>query len=145
MSSTPRPFFGRWALVWQAGVRLRQIVDHRGCSSAVAKMANGQSHGFTLPSASRMRLRSYLWVQIIKQTDHVSNYNQGKWLFNNDFVHSGNRRRGTPKNPAAATYVRWLPRESTTAKNPFPHDIPWTIAMLNMVTRSTNPHGNFYR
>ena len=77
VSSTPRPFIGRWTLVWQAGVCLRQIVDHRGCSQEVA---NGQSHGLALPSASIMRLRSYFWVQIIKLTDHLSNYSQGIWL-----------------------------------------------------------------
>ena len=76
VSSTPRPFFGRWTPVWQAGVRLRQIVDHR----LFAKVANGRSHGLTIPSASLMRLRSYYWVQIIKLTDHLSNYSQGIWL-----------------------------------------------------------------
>ena len=63
VSSTPRPFIGRWTLVWQAGVCLRQIVDHRGCSQAVA---NGQSHGFTFPSASQTRWLSCLQVLIIK-------------------------------------------------------------------------------
>ena len=58
-------------------------------------------------------------------------------------MHSGNRRRGTPRSPAAASYVCWLPRESTTASNPFPHDIPGTTATLSMVTGSTNPHGKF--
>ena len=59
-------------------------------------------------------------------------------------MHSGNRRRGTPRSPAAASYVCWFPRESTTARNPFPHDIPGTTATLNMVTGSTNPHGKFF-
>ena len=45
--------------------------------------------------------------------------------------------------PAAASYVCWLPIESTTARIPFPHDIPGKTAMLNMVTGSTNPHGKY--
>ena len=63
VSSTPRPFFGRWIPVWQADVRLRRIVDQSGCSLATA---NGQSHGFALPSVSRMRSLIALVVQIIK-------------------------------------------------------------------------------
>ena len=35
-----------------------------------------------------------------------------------------NRRRKTPRNPAAFIPVCWLPRESTTARNPFPKDAP---------------------
>ena len=45
-----------------------------------AEVANGQSHGLALPSASLIGLRSYFWVQIIKLTDHLSNYSQGIWL-----------------------------------------------------------------
>ena len=41
------------------------------------------------------------------------------------------------------TYVG-CPERAPPPENPFPHDIPWTTAMLNMVTGSPNPHGSFY-
>ena len=56
---------------------------------------------------------------------------------------SGNRRRGrqkpkdkiksTPRIPAAASYVCWLPRESTTARNPFPYDISGCPCRFDLV------------
>ena len=100
VSSTPRPFIGRWTLVWQAGVCLRQMVDHRGCSQEVA---NGQSHGFTFPSGPHTRCayrcRS-LNKQIMCQINFEVYGNSSNKYFNHEssnFMLSGNRRRGRQK------------------------------------------------
>ena len=83
--------------------------------------------------------------QIMCQINFEVYGNSSNKYFNHEssnFMLSGNRRRGrqkpkdkiknTPKIPAAASYVCWLPRESTTARNPFPHHIPGRPCRLRL-------------
>ena len=45
-----------------------------------------------------------------------------------------NKIKSTPRIPAAASYVCWLPRESTAARNPFPYDIPGRPCRFDLVS-----------